>query len=140
MLARRRTSPRLISLTPLVDVFLIMLIFFMVTSSFLNLDIIPAVRQADDPALPASAAEGAPGASPALVRLAPDGSAVYRGRALDAAGLAAALDAGSGGLAARQVLVLPSARAPMQALVSLIDALTLAGARSVQVVRIEAVP
>ena len=41
----RPSRPRaLISLVPMIDVMLILLVFFMVTSTYLNLDMIPAVR------------------------------------------------------------------------------------------------
>ena len=135
MLARRRHPARLIPLTPLVDVFLILLIFFMVTSSFLNLDTIPAM-QGDEARQ--TAANPTAEAAPALVRVAPDGRAVYRGQSLSAEDLAVALAQAPEGLSSRRILILPSARAPMQALVSVIDSLTLAGAGSVQVVQLEA--
>jgi biopolymer transport protein ExbD len=49
-LRRRIPSPRLISLVSMVDVLLIMLVFFMVTSTYLNLDMIPMTQSAGGPA------------------------------------------------------------------------------------------
>ena len=51
MLKRRSRNGPLISLVPMIDVMLILLVFFMVTSTYLNLDMIPAVRQQDPPQL-----------------------------------------------------------------------------------------
>lgn len=135
MLARRRSPSRLIALAPLVDVFLILLIFFMVTSTFLDLDMIPAVSSDEAPGAPTET----PAATPALIRLGADDQPVFRGRAVALAELTAMLAADPAGLD-RPILILPSARASMQALVSVIDGLTLAGAASVQVVQLEALP
>ena len=47
-LSRSKPPQRLISLVPMIDVLLIMLVFFMVTSTYLDLDMIPVARAADD--------------------------------------------------------------------------------------------
>ena len=66
--------PHLISLVPLVDVMMILLVFFMVTSTYLDLDMVPVVEQADAPLVPAEPAPAEKSAaSPFLIRLAADG-------------------------------------------------------------------
>ena len=126
----RRPLPRgrLIPLTPLVDVMLILLVFFMVTSSYLNLKMIPLVQTAED------AAPGAPGGAsgaeaPLLVTLGGDGAARIRGQAVDGAELARRA-------AGREVLILPSAAARTGDLVATMEAA--AGAARVGIVRVSA--
>ena len=46
-LARRPAPRSLISLVPLVDVLLILLVFFMVTSTYLDLDMIPTLDRTE---------------------------------------------------------------------------------------------
>jgi biopolymer transport protein ExbD len=126
----------MISLVPLVDVLLIMLVFFMVTSTYLNLDMIPAAERRDESAPAPSVASGG-GAGTLLIRLAPDGRTWLRGRALDRAELHAAL-AGHLRLApAAAVSVLASPRADVQALVALMDMATEAGVMRLRILRTE---
>lgn len=144
-LRRRPRARATISLVPMIDVLILLLIFFMVTSSYLNLDFIPAIR-ADDPEAAATSetpAETLPGdvAMPArtlLVRLQADGTAVIAGQRLT-------LDEAQSAVAARlltqpdlPVVILPSGAADTQALVTLMDRLAAAGAPSVRIVRVEA--
>lgn len=144
-IARQAARPVRIPMTPLIDVLLILLVFFMVTSSYLDLDMIPmagdggagpgAAPQAATPAAAAGPdAQEAPRA--VLVRIAADGSAMLRGAAMDVEALTAALAAAGGGTGGPQVLVLPSPAAPTQALVDVLGAAERAGAVSVQVVRL----
>lgn len=122
----RRPLPR-ISLIPLVDVLLILLVFFMVTSTFLDLDMIPL-------------AEGAGGTaqSPAqeqatlLLRLSPEGEAVLGGNPLPLPELPAALAAEN----VQRLLVLPSPMADVQALVAVLDIAAGLGIADVRVVRL----
>ncbi len=135
-LARPRPPRALISLVPLVDVLLIMLVFFMVTSTYLDLDMIPAVeRQAED-AAPAPAPP--PQRALLLIRLAPDGRAYLRGAAQSEADLRAALAAHVAADPAAQVVVLAAPRATVQALVSLTDAASAAGVARLRVLRTDA--
>ena len=135
MLARRKQQGRLIPLTPLVDVFLILLIFFMVTSSFLNIDMIPAFAQDEAP----TGGGGSPETTASvLVRISSDGRLVYRRQSYNAQQFVETLSSQSTDISQANIVVLPSARATMQALVSVVDSLTLAGAQSVQVVQLEA--
>ena len=78
---KRPKPPRaLISLVPMIDVMLILLVFFMVTSTYLNLDMIPAVQRADR-VPPTEAAPNGDGGS-LMIRIAADGAPVIRGLSL----------------------------------------------------------
>lgn len=116
----------------MVDVLLILLVFFMVTSTWLDLDALP-LAASDGLAAPGSPPESE--AATLLVRILGDGAYVLRGRTLDARGLAAALAeaARPGGT----VLVLPSGAAPMGSLVAAMEAAGSAGLGTVRVVRLE---
>ena len=138
MTIKRPTRPRaLISLVPMIDVMLILLVFFMVTSTYLNLDMIPAVRQQEGSA----AAPAEPGAArPVMIRLGTDGVPVVRGRAMDPAALTALLRDRLAEAPLTQVMVLPSGGATTQALVSVMDLAAQAGAVRLRVIRLEARP
>ena len=141
MRLKRRARPLVgPSLVSMIDVLMIMLIFFMVTSTYLNLRMMPLTRGAEPPGAAlrgdASGRDAAPAETPLLVRLGADGTPYLRGRALSAPDLRAALAAAPG----RRVVVLPSARAPLQALVTLSERLRAAGAGSVAVIRPEGGP
>lgn len=134
-LGRPRRSGPLISLVPMIDVMLILLVFFMVTSTYLNLDMIPAIRQQ----------ERAGGSGPAsggtvLIRLAADGVPVTQGRALSHDSLSALLTERLADDPLTQVLVLPSGAATTQALITVMDTATRAGAVRLRVIRLEAQP
>ncbi|UWQ26958.1 biopolymer transporter ExbD (plasmid) [Leisingera aquaemixtae] len=136
MTLNRPARPRaLISLVPMIDVMLILLVFFMVTSTYLNLDMIPAVK-------PSEGAAGTP-QSPAgtlMIRLGADGVPVLRGTALDAETLQAALAAAVAGEPLTQVVILPSGAAQTQALITVMDSAALAGVTRLRVLRLEAAP
>jgi biopolymer transport protein ExbD len=125
-----------VPVTPLVDVLLILLIFFMVTSTYLDLDMIPMTEGSEPPAVEPMSGGTAAGAAPLLVRLDAGGRAVVAGRMLDPA--AAGAEAARRGAAA--VLILPSPRAPVQALVDVLGAIRAAGITRITVVRLEAEP
>ena len=91
---RRRRPPRaMISLVAMIDVLLILLVFFMVTSTYLDLDMIPALSEegAEGPSAQAEA-ETTP-AAPLLIRIGQDGRPVLRGQALAPEALEAASSA-----------------------------------------------
>lgn len=134
-LKRRRRAPPGISVVSMIDVLMIMLIFFMVTSTYLDLDMVPAAERADEGAPPLTAQ--AP-ASALMVRIAPDGSAAIRGQTLDASALKAALTAALSAAPDLQVILLPSPSATMQALIETMDIAAQSGAKSVKVLRLEA--
>ena len=127
-----------ISLVSMVDMLMILLIFFMVTSTYLELGMIPMADSADDP-LP-QAVEPAEAGTPLLIRLGPDGIVRVRGRAQDVDGLTTLLRAHLAGHPQGTVMVLPSGNASAQALVSLLDVATSAGVQNLRILRLEAVP
>lgn len=132
----RPERPRaLISLVPMIDVLLILLVFFMVTSTYLNLDMIPAVQQRETPGT------GQAGVTaPLMIRLGADGQPVLRGKALAPAELSALLKDRLARDPTVQLVVLPSGRAQTQALISLLDRATQAGVQRLRVIRLEARP
>ncbi|MEM9146549.1 MAG: biopolymer transporter ExbD [Pseudomonadota bacterium] len=136
-LARSARSGAFVPLTPLVDVMLILLVFFMVTSTYLNLDMIPVGSEGEE-AAEAKAGIGTGGAASEtlLLRIDPAGRAVLRGQALDEFELEERLAA----LPNARVLVLPSGFAPTQALVGVMEAAARAGVADTQIVRVEARP
>jgi len=135
-LKRRHSSGPAITLVPMVDVMMILLVFFMVTSTYLDLDMVPAVDQAEPPA----AAAGSGPAPVLMVRIGADGAPVIRGQRLGDAGFAAELRAALAAEPLTQILLLPSGEAAMQALVSVIDRAAAAGATRLRVIRLAARP
>jgi biopolymer transport protein ExbD len=141
---RQTRPPRtLISLVPMIDVMLILLVFFMVTSTYLDLDVIPTAEQSEAPApedpAPRNAADSAV-VNTLLVRISPGGDPVIRGQSMSVAGLIARVEEAQAKQAGLQVLVLPSGQATLQALVSVVDALTRAGVQRLRVIRLEVAP
>jgi len=143
---RFRRTPRrslLISLTPLVDVMLILLVFFMVTSNFLNLNMLPILRKSTE----AGAGDGRPntvdqrelgasGGRVILVRLAADGSMHIGGRSRDHTEFIAVLSSRLNADPEMPVLVMPSGGATTQDLVRLLDTVSAAGGQDVRIVRL----
>lgn len=150
-LKRPERAGAAISLTPLVDVLLILVVFFLVTSTYLDLDMIPMVETADappeaaEPGAAADAGEAAPGRAgiaqgggALLLRLAADGSVRLGGRTLEPDALAAAVAERLAARPGAEVLILPSPYAPAQALVTALDAVAAGGATHARVVRLAA--
>lgn len=138
-LKRPRPARALISLVAMIDVLLILLVFFMVTSTYLDLDMIPAVS-ADRPQ--ADTAETAPADTtpPVLIRIGADGQPVIRGRTLDLDGLDALLRARLTEAPTLPVMVLPTGVARTQALIDVMDTATVAGVQNLRVIRLDARP
>ncbi|MDU9005943.1 ExbD/TolR family protein [Sedimentitalea todarodis] len=130
----RRTGP-LISLVPMIDVMLILLVFFMVTSTYLNLDMIPAVKQQDR-----AGRQQNPNGETVLIRLAADGAPVLNGKPLAPEAFATLLRERVKANPLTQVLLLPSGAATTQSLISVMDIATRAGVERLQVIRLEARP
>ena len=128
--ARRRT---LVSLVPMVDVMMIMLVFFMVTSTYLDLDMIALSDGADGGSPTAASGE----ADTLLIRLGPDGQPRYRGAILAPADFPTLVRDHLASNPALEVLILPSSRASTQALVSVMEDLTLSGAETIRLVRLQ---
>jgi len=128
-LTRRKRNMALITMTPLVHVMMILLVFFMVTSTYLDLDMMPMVQsEAEGVAAPS-------GPAPTLlIRITASGEARLRGQPLTVQSLARTLEAEPGA----RVLILPSGGANVQGLVWAIETATKAGADNLRVVRLEA--
>jgi len=126
-----RRAKTLISLTPLIDVVFILLVFFMLASSFLDWRIV-AVRAAA-PMSDSPAATGLQGA--VLVDMAADGTLRLSGQTVGRGQLVGQVS----GLVARRpdagVILRPAPGVPMQALVDLIDLLTAEGVAAISVRR-----
>ncbi len=137
-LRRTRPSRPMISLVSMIDVLMIMLVFFMVTSTFLNLDMIPMAESSDKPQNTVSTTNDIPTASTILVRLGADGTAFVRGQPVNPAVLTDIVAARLTSNPGTSVMVLPSAYASTQALVSLMDVLTKAGVDKLQVIQLAA--
>ena len=135
VLPRPRPLRGTIPLTPMIDVLLILLIFFMVTSSYLDLDMIPAAGAPEAPGTAAPPLDSATRPGTLLLRIGADGGVAQGGRVLDGAALDALLAraAEAGG----RVVVLPSGAAPVQALVGLMDRATQTGVRDLDILRLE---
>ena len=133
MLERPGARIKAISVVPLVDVLLILLVFFMVTSTYLDLDTVP-ISQASE----AAPAPGeAPSAGPVLlVRIGPDGTLGIAGEALSLDGLGSLLATRLAEDETLNLIVLPSPRADVQALVAVMDRATLSGVTRLRVVRL----
>ncbi len=135
-LRRPRPAPALISLVAMIDVLLMLLVFFMVTSTYLNLDMIPAVSQDSD----ARQITDGERAQPLLVRIGADGQPVIRGKPMSLEQFDALIRSRLNTEPTLPVMILPTGVARTQALVSVMDAATKAGARQVRVIRLEARP
>ncbi len=136
--ARRRT---LVSVVSMIDVMMILLFFFMVTSSYLNLDMVPALQKSDDDpdaASPAPAAQQAGTPATLLIRIAPDGTTSLRGQILTTDALIALLKTRLAADPLTPVVLFPSGAAQLQSLITVMDAVTRAGAVRVRVIRLGA--
>ena len=132
-----------IPLVPMIDVLMIMLIFFLVTSTYLNLRMIPMAASTDAPEtespISGAVSNGSGAAAPSgtlLIRLDADGRALLRGQPVDHAALARLLTDRLAANPALNVVLLPSGRASTQNLVTLLDTTTSAGVRRLRVVRL----
>ena len=124
---------------PMIDVMIILLFFFMVTSTYLNLDMVPAVEHSDDPA-PVESTDGSDAGTTILVRITSEGSAVMAGQVLAPDALAAAIRERLADAPLTPVVILPSGGADLQSLITVMDTLTTAGAVRLRVIRLEASP
>lgn len=128
-----------ISIVAMIDVMIILLFFFMVTSTYLNLDMVPAVERSDDPAPVETGTGGVPGTT-ILVRITANGAAAIGGQVLLPAELGTLVRDRLAADPLTPVVILPSGGADMQALITVMDTLTNAGAVRLKVIRLEASP
>lgn len=137
-LARLKPPQRLISLVSMIDVLLIMLVFFMVTSTYLDLDMIPMAHSTDD-TTETTQAQATPNA-PMMIRLGPDGEPYVRGKITAPSTLTAQVQTRLSTDPNASILILPSPRADTQSLVTLMDRLTRAGASNLRILQLAAKP
>lgn len=133
VLSRRNRPKALISLVPMIDVMLILLVFFMVTSTYLNLDMIPALRPSEGAAKTASTSD-----LRLMIRIQADGRPSLRGIALSRQELDRVLAQTLAKDPSAQLVILPSGSAPTQALISVMDQSAMAGVQNMRVLRLEA--
>jgi biopolymer transport protein ExbD len=122
----------MISLVPMIDVMLILLVFFMVTSTYLNLDMIPVVETAE---------QSAPSTDPdetttILIHLAADGKARVRGQSHNPDSLAELFRTQLSANPLTSFVILPSGGATTQNLVSVMDTATSLGAKRIRLIRL----
>ncbi|MDO9524581.1 MAG: biopolymer transporter ExbD [Gemmobacter sp.] len=134
--ASSATAP--VSLVSMIDVLMIMLVFFMVTSTYLDLRMVPVAKA--DQSTPAEPATSPVNLPPLLIRLGADGTPRVQGRPLTFPALDAMLRERLRVDPMLAVVVLPSGQADVQALVALLDTTTLAGVKQVRLLRLEPAP
>lgn len=136
---RRHGVP--MSLVAMIDVLMILLFFFMVTSTYLDLDMVPLVEgNSDADAPPPDASPAGSGSNALLIRLGSDGQAFVQGRSQPADRLGALIAERLAENPALEVVILPSGQANVQALAWLMDVSAAAGAERLRILRIEALP
>ena len=118
----------------MIDVLMILLVFFMVTSTYLDLDMLPSASPGDAPPAPVSQAASGP---TVMLRISADGRMAIGGATLAPEALAETF----AGLApGTRVLVLPSGAAPTQALVSVLDLAAETGVTGLRVLQLDDAP
>jgi biopolymer transport protein ExbD len=123
--ARRRT---LLSLTPLIDVVFILLVFFMLVSSFVQWRAISVDVPAEG--------DGTASDEPVWVlAVYPDGKLELNGVAAARAQALAQVTEGAATIPERTLLLQPRGEVALQTLVGLLEDLSAAGARNVQLAR-----
>lgn len=137
-LTRKNTLDPVISLVPMIDVMLILLVFFMVTSTYLNLDMIPFVDRDDQAGSPAeTTAESTASATSLLLRISAEGQVFHRGHPMDQTAMSGLIKTRLLENPMMGIVILPSNQAKTQHLVSTLETLTLAGATRVRLMRLE---
>lgn len=136
-LTRNSEPKRIISLVPMIDVLLIMLVFFMVTSTYLNLGMIPVVKSSDATVSPENFDAPAAG-SPLLVRLNFDGQTSLGGQNTTSSNLVSVVKTRISQSPETTVLIWPSPRATTQSLVTLLDTLTISGVTQLRILQLAA--
>ncbi|MGM0560239.1 MAG: ExbD/TolR family protein [Pseudomonadota bacterium] len=120
-----RSAVRLVRLTPLIDIVFILLVFFMLASSFMDWRVIslgtPSTRSA-----PSSGVEGA-----LLIRVHADGLVDLSGRRMSVEELGSALSAQLQEDTNRHILVRLMNEVPLQKTVRVLDEISAAGGRNI---------
>ena len=126
----------MISVVSMIDVMMILLFFFMVTSTYLNLDMVPALQKSDE--VPGSGPATPGPATTLMIRIAATGQAMVGGDTLDAAALTTLLQQRLSADPLTPVVLFPSGAAHLQDLIRVMDIVARSGAVRVRVLRIEA--
>ena len=121
-----------ISVVSMIDVMMILLFFFMVTSTYLNLDMVPALQKSD-----AAPGNSAPSTT-LMIRIAADGQPMIAGQPIAPQALTTLLQTRLAADPLTPVVLFPSGGAHLQDLIRLMDIVTRSGAVRVKVIRIEA--
>ncbi|MGV8986905.1 MAG: ExbD/TolR family protein [Cypionkella sp.] len=139
-LALRRPVQRraALSVVSMIDVMMILLFFFMITSSYLNLDMVPALQKSQE--APAPTTTAAPPSTTILIRIDARGQAQVAGQTLTPDALSTLIRTRIAADQLTPILLFPSGGADLQALITVMDTVTAAGATRVKVIRIEAQP
>jgi biopolymer transport protein ExbD len=132
---RRHT---VISVVSMIDVMMILLFFFMVTSTYLNLDMVPALQKSEE--MPGGATPDPGPSTTLLLRIAANGQVMVGGQTLDPDALSTLLQDRLAADPLTPIVLFPSGGAHLQDLIGLMDTVTRAGAVRVKVIRIEAAP
>ena len=126
-----------LSVVSMIDVMMILLFFFMITSSYLNLNMVPALQKSEE--APAASTNATPSAT-LLIRIDAKGGAQIAGQVLTPNALTNLIRSRIAADPLTPVLLFPSGAADLQALITVMDIVTRAGATRVKVIRVEAQP
>ncbi|WP_420561890.1 ExbD/TolR family protein [Tepidicaulis sp.] len=121
---------RIVSLTPLIDVVFLLLIFFMLASTFLQTQTLSVITP------PKAASETDSDRTVVEVRVAPGGTFRVDGEAAPVEELSAAIKAALGGDKEAVVSILAEKDVQVQPLISAVEAARQAGARTVATTRV----
>ena len=134
----RTEKPRtMVSLVPMIDVMLIMLVFFMVTSTYLNLDMVPVFERPEEKVSENSIPDNKNQASTMLIRLNSNGKSYFMGRPFENTELMELIKSKIKFDPMTSILVFPSNHADTQSLVALMDLVTLAGSTNMRIIRLD---
>ena len=109
----------------MIDVMMILLFFFMITSSYLNLDMVPALQKSAD--APAAAVSATPPAT-LLIRINAQGQAQVAGKVLTTADLSTLIATRIAAVPLTPVVLFPSGAADLPSLITVMEAAIAAAA------------
>jgi len=121
-------SKRLVSLTPLIDVVFILLLFFMMASNFIEWRAI---------GLNVATGEGVSRAeqTPLIIRINPDGTLILNNESITLQSLGARTRSALSDNEAQSFVVQPEANVPLQEIVRVLDRMAAAGGRNISLAR-----
>lgn len=128
---RESRRAREINLIPLVDIILMLVIFFMISTSFV-------ASESMELSLPSGAADSAAGGDVTRIIIQPTGDVTADDRAMDGNGLNAYLAQILASNIDRKIAIFTTPGVSVQQLVTVMDTVYLTGGRNVQVDKVEA--